>query len=96
MSIADWIWTRIQGGRANLHTGCYPFQEGDAFVIKSCPHVYMAGNQPRFETDLIEGPNGQAVRLIAVPKFKETGEIVLLDAETLEPEVVKFEIFSGE
>ncbi|TKX25168.1 DNA polymerase alpha/epsilon subunit [Elsinoe australis] len=75
---------------------CYPFQEGDAFVIKSCPHVYMAGNQPRFETDLIEGPNGQAVRLIAVPKFKETGEIVLLDAETLEPEVVKFEIFSGE
>lgn len=56
----------------------------------------MAGNQPRFETDLIEGPNGQAVRLIAVPKFKETGEIVLLDAETLEPEVVKFEVFGGE
>lgn len=54
------------------------------------------GNQPRFETSVIEGANGQTVRLIAVPKFKETGEIVLLDAETLETEVVKFEVFGKE
>ncbi|KAG8623870.1 hypothetical protein KVT40_008846 [Elsinoe batatas] len=74
---------------------CYPFQNSDAFVLKSCPHVYMSGNQPRFETDVIEGPQGQAVRLIAVPRFKETGEIVLLDTETLEVEVVKFEVFGG-
>ncbi|KAF4555351.1 DNA polymerase delta small subunit-like protein [Elsinoe fawcettii] len=75
---------------------CYPFQDGDAFVLKNCPHIYIAGNQPRFETDVVEGPNGQAVRLIAVPKFKGTGEIILLDTETLEPEVVKFEVFGAE
>ncbi|PNS17774.1 DNA polymerase subunit delta-2 [Sphaceloma murrayae] len=75
---------------------CYPFQEGDAFVLKACPHIYLVGNQPHFDTNVIEGPNGQAVRLIAVPKFKETGEIVLLDAETMEVEVVKFELFGGD
>lgn len=53
------------------------------------------GNQPRFESSLIEGPTGQSVRLIAVPKFRDTGELLLLDAETLEVEVVKFEVFGG-
>lgn len=75
---------------------CYPFQDGDAFVIKESPHVYFVGNQPKFESRVIEGPAGQTVRLIAVPKFRETGEIVLLDMETLEPEVVKFALFEGE
>jgi DNA polymerase delta subunit 2 len=36
------------------------------------------------------------VRLVAVPKFKETGEVVLLDMETLEVEIVKVEIVGGE
>ena len=74
---------------------CYPFQDGDAFVLKECPHVYFVGNQPKFETTLVEGNLGQKVRLIAVPEFKETGEIVLLDLETLEPELVRFETFEG-
>lgn len=76
--------------------GCYPFQDGDAFVITASPHVYIVGNQPSFETTTIEGPTGQKVVLIAVPKFKETGELVLLDAETLETEVVKFGVFETE
>ncbi len=53
------------------------------------------GNQPRFETTVIGGPVGQAVRLIAVPKFKETGELVLLDTDTLEVDIVKFEVLNG-
>ncbi|KAK4546212.1 hypothetical protein LTR36_002349 [Oleoguttula mirabilis] len=72
---------------------CYPFQDEDQFVIKDCPHVFFVGNQPRFETTLIEGPVGQAVRIIAVPRFKETGEVVVVDMETLVPEVVRFEVF---
>lgn len=52
------------------------------------------GNQPAFETAIIDGPAGQSVRLIAIPKFKETGEIVLLDMDTLEVEAVKFEVFN--
>ncbi|KAI9823641.1 MAG: hypothetical protein M1819_001154 [Sarea resinae] len=74
----------------------YPFQETDPFVMEECPHVYFVGNQPRFETRLIEGPAGQTVRLIALPKFKETGELVLLDAQTLELEVVRFDVFDRE
>ncbi|KAL8798395.1 MAG: hypothetical protein Q9182_006689 [Xanthomendoza sp. 2 TL-2023] len=74
---------------------CYPFQDNDPFVIEECPHVYFVGNQPRYDTVVIEGPVGQKVRLICVPKFRETGEIVLLDTDTLEPEIVKFEVFEG-
>jgi len=44
---------------------------------------------------MIEGPEGQMVRLIAVPKFAETGEIVLVDSETLDTSVVKFSIAPG-
>ncbi|CAD6503270.1 BgTH12-02937 [Blumeria graminis f. sp. triticale] len=67
----------------------YPFQDDDPFVLESCPHVFIVGSQPKFETTLIEGPEGQSVRLIAVPKFSETGEIVLVDTETLETSVIK-------
>jgi DNA polymerase delta subunit 2 len=74
---------------------CYPYQEGDAFVMKECPHVFFVGNQPKFETIQVEGPLGQVVRVIAVPEFKKTGEVVLLDLETLEPELVKVEVFDG-
>jgi DNA polymerase delta subunit 2 len=42
---------------------------------------------------MIEGPQGQMVRLIALPKLAETGEIVLVDSETLDVEKVKLEIF---
>ncbi|CZT18006.1 related to DNA POLYMERASE DELTA SMALL SUBUNIT [Ramularia collo-cygni] len=72
---------------------CFPFQDGDRFVMKECPHVYFVGNQPKFETTVIEGPQGQMVRLVAVPKFKETGEVVVVDLETLDAELVKFEVF---
>ncbi|OTA27183.1 hypothetical protein BTJ68_12839 [Hortaea werneckii EXF-2000] len=74
---------------------CYPFQDGDAFVMKECPHLFFVGNQPKFETTVIEGPVGQQVRLVAVPNFKDTGEVVLIDMETLVPEVIKFDVFEG-
>lgn len=35
------------------------------------------------------------VRLLAVPRFSETGELVLVDSETLEVEVVRFGVFRG-
>lgn len=72
---------------------CYPFQDGDAFVMQESPHVYFAGNQPRFETGVVEGPRGERVRCVAVPSFRQTGELLLMDLESLEVEVVKFEAF---
>ncbi|KAI9701383.1 MAG: hypothetical protein M1820_006474 [Bogoriella megaspora] len=74
----------------------YPFQMRDAFILSECPHVYIVGNQPKFGTAVVEGPGGQAVRLIAVSKFRETGELVLLDMESLGVELVKFDVYDKE
>ncbi|KAI9812536.1 MAG: hypothetical protein M1832_000386 [Thelocarpon impressellum] len=71
---------------------CYPFQDKDPFVIEESPHVFFVGNQPRFDTMVIDGNAGQQVRLIAVPKFRETGEVVLLDLETLDVELLHIEV----
>jgi DNA polymerase delta subunit 2 len=72
---------------------CYPFQEKDQFVVEECPHVYFVGNQPRFDSTVIEGPAaGQTVRLVTIPRFYESGQLVLIDAETLEVELVQFDV----
>lgn len=73
--------------------GSYPFQDDDPFVMNDCPHVYFVGNQPEFGTKVIYGPEGQAVRLISVPSFASSKEIVLMDTETLE--VSKVQIASA-
>ena len=74
-------------------------------MLQSCPHLFFAGNQPRLQTTVIEGdifpPSDRSeehvarVRLLALPQFYETGELVLVDAETLEVEVVKFGVFEA-
>ncbi|KAK7206554.1 DNA polymerase alpha/epsilon subunit B-domain-containing protein [Myxozyma melibiosi] len=68
----------------------YPFQDKDPFILDECPHVYFAGNQPKFATSILTGADGQSVRIIAVPQFSVTKEIVLLDVDSLECEVVAF------
>lgn len=60
--------------------------------MSESPHVYFVGNQPKYDTTTIEGPDGQTVRLIAIPKFYETGQFVLLDNDTLETELVEIEL----
>lgn len=57
--------------------------------MKDCPHLYFIGCQPEFGTKVIEGPQGQTVRLILVPSFSATREIVLVDTETLGVSKVK-------
>ncbi|KAL2025063.1 hypothetical protein VTK56DRAFT_65 [Thermocarpiscus australiensis] len=70
----------------------YPFQEDEPFVMKECPHLYFVGCQPAFGTKLIEGPQGQMVRLILVPSFSATREVVLVDTETLDVSKVKISV----
>ena len=65
-------------------------------MLHDCPHIFFAGSQPKFDTALIEGQDGQTVRLIAVPRFAETGEVVLVDMESLEVERVTIAIFDDE
>ncbi|KAI0883306.1 DNA polymerase alpha/epsilon subunit B-domain-containing protein [Annulohypoxylon maeteangense] len=67
----------------------YPFQDDDPFVMQTCPHLYFVGCQPEFGTKVIQGPDGQVVRLVAVPSFSATQEVVLIDTETLDVSKVK-------
>ena len=57
--------------------------------MHTCPHLYVVGCQPEFGTKVIQGEDGQAVRLIAVPSFSATKEIVLVDSETLDVSRIK-------
>jgi len=71
--------------------GCFPFKEDDPFVLTSTPHVYFVGCQDKFETAQVDGP-GYKVRLISVPSFSKTQEIVLLNIASpdFECHVMKF------
>ncbi|KAB1216451.1 DNA polymerase delta small subunit [Morella rubra] len=70
--------------------GCYPFTDRDPFLVESCPHVYFAGNQDRYKTDLIKGSEGQLVRLICIPRFCDTGVAVVLNLRNLECHPLSF------
>ncbi|KAL6073527.1 DNA polymerase delta subunit 2 [Balamuthia mandrillaris] len=72
--------------------GCYPFTKFDPFVLETCPHVYFVGNQPRYETKCIEGNEGQAMRLITIPRFSDTHTIVLLNLRTLNCHPITFDL----
>lgn len=78
---------------------CYPFENRDPFTLTDeTPHVYFVGNQSSFASktvslDVPAHPNSKAdVRLISVPSFSKTGQIVVLDLDTLECEPVTFNI----
>lgn len=57
--------------------------------MKQTPHLYFVGCQPEFSTKVIYGPEGQSVRLVTVPSFATTKELVLIDTDTLEVSTVK-------
>ncbi|KAL8144198.1 hypothetical protein V2J09_017230 [Rumex salicifolius] len=70
--------------------GCYPYTDRDPFLIERCPHVYFVGNQDRYETRLLNGSEGQLVRLVCIPKFSETGTAVVLNLRNLECHALTF------
>ncbi|GAA5997293.1 DNA-directed DNA polymerase delta subunit POL31 [Rhodotorula paludigena] len=74
---------------------CYPFSDRDPFILHQTPHVYFVGNQPRFETRLVTVPavgreQEKKVRIVLVPRFCESGEVVLVNTATLEVKVQQF------
>ncbi|KAJ2851832.1 DNA polymerase delta small subunit Cdc1 [Coemansia brasiliensis] len=62
----------------------YPFTEYDPFVVRNTPHVYVVGNQKKFDICVAEGTDGQTSQMIMVPGFKQSHSIVLLNLRTLE------------
>lgn len=81
----------------------FPFDTNDPFVIKYTPHIYFCGNCDKFETKLIDvqvaedsdGGDGivglTQVRLICVPSFVKTGQVVVLNLKSLECNIVEID-----
>jgi DNA polymerase delta subunit 2 len=80
----------------------FPSSESDPFVLSSRPDVYFVGNCDKFETRLVN-VDGKTIdesgddkvgkcmtRLVCVPSFALTGEVVLVKLKSLECEVVSF------
>ncbi|KAK8935982.1 DNA polymerase delta small subunit [Platanthera zijinensis] len=70
--------------------GCYPFTEKDPFYIETCPNVYFVGNQDKYETRLLQGPENQLVRLICIPRFCESGVTVMLNLRDFKCHALSF------
>lgn len=81
----------------------FPSSECDPFVLSSKPDVYFAGNCDQFETRLVDSRGNviddakvlasgtdDVTRLVCVPSFSLTGEVVLVKLKTLECEVMSF------
>jgi DNA polymerase delta subunit 2 len=69
--------------------------------MEETPHIFFAGNQPEYSSRLVQGTlkgltrlmtgeDGQLVQIVCVPKFSETGDIVLVNLSTLESETLRF------
>ncbi|TIA83654.1 hypothetical protein E3P98_00654 [Wallemia ichthyophaga] len=69
---------------------CYPFTDKDPFILSECPHIFINGNQKEFETELIDGPEGQQARVVNIPQFTDKSVIALVNLDTLDCEPVTF------
>lgn len=71
----------------------YPFQDRDPFTLTETPHVYFIGNQPLYEVRNLQLPAKDSqfitVKIISLPCFHTSGEVVLLDLDTFDSEIVK-------
>lgn len=70
---------------------CYPYYEEDPFILTEKPHVYFSGNCKEFNTELVKTEDGSKIRLICIPAFSETKQVVLLNLRTLDCNAMKFD-----
>jgi DNA polymerase delta subunit 2 len=77
----------------------YPFIEHDPFVVTRFPHVYFCGNQDtygaKFLVKNLKSADGhdenQCIKLVSVPRFRESASIVVMDMASLKTFEVKLE-----
>ena len=83
---------------------CYPYFTADPFILKGTPDLYVLGCQPEFGTRVVssrdidgdEEDDGEErkCRVVLVPSFKETGQLILVNMRTLAVQVVEFGVRS--
>ncbi|KAJ7172733.1 DNA polymerase alpha/epsilon subunit B-domain-containing protein [Mycena filopes] len=77
---------------------CHPYFSADPFLISQTPDLYIVGGQQRFGTKMMldKGEEGEEARkkcrLVLVPRFADTGTLVLVNLRTLDVKTVKFGI----
>lgn len=62
-------------------------------MLDNSPGIFAIGNQPSFAADLVtdeEGGLGTRTRVVLVPRFSTTGEIVLVHSGSLAVKTMKF------
>ena len=71
---------------------CHPYFSDDPFIINETPHIYVIGDQPRFQTKVVvdEDDDKRKSRVILVPRFADTGVMVLVNLRTLDVRTVQF------
>lgn len=76
--------------RVLMMAGCFCLMEALMFSCFKClpvaMHQYIVSSA---------GPEGQTVRLLCVPKFSETGQIALLNLDTLDVQPMSFDTMVG-
>lgn len=66
---------------------CYPFENNDPFTLTDeTPKVYFIGNQNEFKREI----SGDSL-LLTIPKFKQSGQLILLNTNDLSTEIITFE-----
>jgi DNA polymerase delta subunit 2 len=71
---------------------CHPYREEDPFIMKATPDIYIAGGQDEFATKMVqdEYDSRRQCRLVMVPKFAQTGLLVLVNLRSLDVKTVCF------
>mmetsp|Transcript_22947 Transcript_22947/g.26169 ORF Transcript_22947/g.26169 Transcript_22947/m.26169 type:complete len:428 (+) Transcript_22947:70-1353(+) len=77
-----------------------PHAESDPMIIATQPNLYFSGNCTKFQTEMVSSlSNGSAnsTRLVCIPRFAKTGEVVLVNMNSLDCKLLRFEDdFSGD
>ncbi|KAJ7349473.1 DNA polymerase alpha/epsilon subunit B-domain-containing protein, partial [Mycena albidolilacea] len=73
---------------------CHPYFSADPFLISETPDLYIVGGQQRFGTKMVveKGDSNKRCRIVLVPRFADTGILVLVNLRTLDVKCVKFGI----
>uniref|UniRef100_A0A914QCJ4 DNA polymerase alpha/delta/epsilon subunit B domain-containing protein n=1 Tax=Panagrolaimus davidi TaxID=227884 RepID=A0A914QCJ4_9BILA len=61
----------------------------DPFAFEQLPHIFFAGNQNEFATELMDYGNNQKVRFISIPKFEESYSMIAVNLKDLKTSQIK-------